>query len=61
MSSVNIGRNSDTNDNLFTGAIDDVRIYNRALSERAVAAIAGAAGLASSPDESQKQTEDHIL
>lgn len=38
-SNVNIGRNSDMADRLYSGAIDDVRIYNYALSENDVAAI----------------------
>ena len=30
---VNIGRNSQETDRLYRGAIDEIRIYNRALSE----------------------------
>ena len=30
---VNIGRNSQNTDRLYEGAIDEVRIYNRALTE----------------------------
>ena len=37
---VNIGRNSENPDRLYEGAIDEVRIYNRALSEAEVLYLA---------------------
>jgi len=44
-SDVEIGRNSERNDRLYTGAIDDVRIYRRALSAAEITSLAAPTGV----------------
>ena len=41
---VNIGRNSELTDRFYAGAVDDVRIYNRALRDEEVKLLAGHKG-----------------
>jgi hypothetical protein len=46
---VNIGRNSETTDRFYAGVIDEVRIYNRVLSQAEIGSLAGRTAVYTQP------------